>query len=938
MKRNPNRKLACFALAFIMVLAMIPVFTFSVSAEDTATNTYEKVTTAPSDWSGTYLIVYENGSVIFDGSLDQIDAVGNTESVTISDSKIEANKRYAFTIAAVDGGYSIQGASGNYIGNKSNSNALTSSETALVNTISINSDGSVNIIGSGGAYLRYNNASNQTRFRYYKTASYTGQQPIALYKLVEDTTTTPPTEGCEHANAQEVLAIEATCTEVGYTAGKYCPDCETYPEGHEEIPATGKHNYVDGACSVCGEAEPTGNKYVLVKLEDIKSTDTIIIVSTKNNATYALSNDKGTSSAPTAVAVTISDTTILTDATNLSWNIVNDTGSLTIYPAETTDTWLYCIGDNNGVRVGTNANKVFTLDSNTGYLKNTATSRYLGVYNNAEWRCYTNTTGNTKDQTFSFYKLEVNCNHENTEEREQTDATCTTIGYEAGTYCNDCNTYISGGTEISKIDHTLESIPGYAADCTTEGLTDGQKCSVCGTVTQKQEAIPATGHSYKNGKCSVCGDKQTYYALVTDISTLQAGDKILIACPDKAVVMSSIINNEYATRLETTINDGKIAYQSGMMIVTLGGNSTDGWTLSTDDGYLAWSSGNSLKVIDEQTENSTWTISVTDGVVTIANKKDSNRIIRYNASSSGLRFACYTSAQTGIAMYKLAGDAPSVASVSATLNEGVTLNVMYNLPSWLTALENVSIVLKYGDLEKTVGLADATIDAKGRYVYTLDLTPGYINDAITAEILVNGVAITDAVDVSFTAYVEKFQNAGAEKLGMEELDYEILEGLLLTILDYAAAADGSTSFTDTFDDVGEFETSNADEENKVIASIDGVLGEKLSLSVGFANISAAYNVRVEIDGVLYIDGALSDNVNAESKLVIRGLTAVNYDDRITITVTDGENIVATSIFTFNQYLKFLYNSSLSSDAVVSLAAAAFRYGLAAEKYAGTLVQ
>ena len=39
-------------------------------------------------------------------------------------------------------------------------------------------------------------------------------------------------------------------------------------------------------------------------------------------------------------------------------NIVNSNGNLTIYVNGTTDTWMYCTATNNGVRVGTNANKV----------------------------------------------------------------------------------------------------------------------------------------------------------------------------------------------------------------------------------------------------------------------------------------------------------------------------------------------------------------------------------------------------------------------------------------------------------------------------------------------------------------------------------------------------------------------------------------------------
>ena len=46
-------------------------------------------------------------------------------------------------------------------------------------------NGEANIVSSGGAYLRYNSASNQLRFRYYKSATYDSQKAISLYKLVD---------------------------------------------------------------------------------------------------------------------------------------------------------------------------------------------------------------------------------------------------------------------------------------------------------------------------------------------------------------------------------------------------------------------------------------------------------------------------------------------------------------------------------------------------------------------------------------------------------------------------------------------------------------------------------------------------------------------------------------------------------------------------------
>ena len=151
--------------------------------EGGTTKYFVKVTSAPSDWSGEYLIVYEGGNVAFDGSLTTLDAVSNTVAVTISDSKIEATEvllNSTFTIN--DKGTTIQSKSGYFIGNTSNSNALSSSTTtSYTNTLSI--DSSFNVKSSGGAYLRYNATSGQTRFRYFKSSSYTGQKAIQLYKL-----------------------------------------------------------------------------------------------------------------------------------------------------------------------------------------------------------------------------------------------------------------------------------------------------------------------------------------------------------------------------------------------------------------------------------------------------------------------------------------------------------------------------------------------------------------------------------------------------------------------------------------------------------------------------------------------------------------------------------------------------------------------------------
>ncbi len=149
----------------------------------------------------------------------------------------------------------------------------------------------------------------------------------------------------------------------------------------------------------------TPKTYILTTLEALTSSDVFIIVGTSSGGThYMMSNNNGTSSAPSAPTVTITDNTITTAKKTILWNISgNASDGYTFYPNGTTAKWLYCTSSNDGVRVGTNANKTFTVSS--GYLYHTGATRYVGVYtNNPDWRCYTSINSNIENQTFSYYK------------------------------------------------------------------------------------------------------------------------------------------------------------------------------------------------------------------------------------------------------------------------------------------------------------------------------------------------------------------------------------------------------------------------------------------------------------------------------------------------------------------------------------------------------
>ena len=175
------------------------VFVLECTYEDPSTTAYYvKVTSGPVT-DGQYLIVYEGGEtpVAFDGSLETLDAVGNIIEVEVSNNKIAKNQTTSaseFTIDVTAG--TVCSASGHYIGVTSNSNGLKQSDdaSAYSHTFSIDDSGNAVIaaVFSGSTMtMRFNTASNQNRFRYYKS----GQQPVALYKLDDNRQKLPTPEG-----------------------------------------------------------------------------------------------------------------------------------------------------------------------------------------------------------------------------------------------------------------------------------------------------------------------------------------------------------------------------------------------------------------------------------------------------------------------------------------------------------------------------------------------------------------------------------------------------------------------------------------------------------------------------------------------------------------------------------------------------------------------
>ena len=81
------------------------------------------------------------------------------------------------------------------------------------------------------------------------------------------------------------------------------------------------------------------------------------------------------------------------------------------------------------------------------------------------------------------------------------EATC-----ETAKTCERC-----GKTEGKAKGHTEVIDKKVEPTCTETGLTEGKHCSVCNTVIVAQTEIPALGHNYKDGICTICGEKETIF-------------------------------------------------------------------------------------------------------------------------------------------------------------------------------------------------------------------------------------------------------------------------------------------------------------------------------------------------------------------------------------------------------------------------------------------
>ena len=201
-------------------------------------------------------------------------------------------------------------------------------------------------------------------------------------------------------------ATAASCSKEfrGWDSNENCTTAPTYAKGAEfTFPnTTGVTLYAVYA----DELTPGTTSYVKTEFASLASGDNVVVTMDNGTGIFAMSNNEFVSNkGPKAVEVTVAANAITSTVTDaIVWDITFDESNFTLTVHNGTNK-LYCLNDNNGLRVGTEENNVFSI--NSAYIHNNGQTRFIGVYQSGDWRSYGSINANIKDQTLAFYKKTI---------------------------------------------------------------------------------------------------------------------------------------------------------------------------------------------------------------------------------------------------------------------------------------------------------------------------------------------------------------------------------------------------------------------------------------------------------------------------------------------------------------------------------------------------
>ena len=248
-------------------------------------------------------------------------------------------------------------------------------------------------------------------------------------------------------------------------------------------------------------------------------------------------------------------------------------------------------------------------------------------------------------------------------------------------------------------------------------------------------------------------------------TSVSVGDKILLVYETGKYELGGISS----TSTKYGLGESYSSAPAGVYpLDVVNGYSSGTVSLKNGSNYLTWTSGNSLNVTTTQSDNSSWTITISNGNATIANKADSTRTIRWNNTSGQYRFACYTSGQQAIQVYKLSSSEPSVsietASTSVTWDGSNSQTIAFTatvsnfsddaediLYEWRSSNSNAISVTNVGSDStanlKVVGAGNATITCYALGLSEDEATSEGVLVTVSNETYSGSLSITSSGDI-----------------------------------------------------------------------------------------------------------------------------------------------------------------------------------------------